>query len=356
VNVILLLMNRRQFVQVSAAAAVVRAEPFSNAETPSASSKIKIGFWGAAHSHALGKWKAIQDNPHFELVGIADDSVEVRQTFKDIKPRFYTRQELLDQTQALVVDSAVRDHARDAQTALQAGKHLHLEKPPSATFAEFEKLVALAREKALLLQVGYQWRYHAGFEKVFEAVRQGWLGRVFFVRAVMNIDLAKERRAEWAEFHGGGMFELGSHMIDPVIRLMGKPDRVTSRLRNDSGLADDLRDNNVVVFEFPQAMAVITNVTWQPNAMEHRTFEVCGTNGTMTLQPIEPPALRLDLAKAAGPYRQGKQEIPLPLPYERYVRDFQNLADAIQGKKPLAVSTEEDLLLHEWLLRACEMM
>jgi predicted dehydrogenase len=349
-------MNRRQFVQASAAAAVVGAEPFSDAEAPKANSKIKIGFLGAAHSHALGKWKAINANPNFELVGIADHSAEVRQTFKDIKPHYYTREELLAQTQAVVVDSAVRDHASDARTALEAGKHLHLEKPPSAKFAEFQKLVALAREKSLLLQVGYQWRYHAGFDKIFEAVRQGWLGRVFFVRATMNIDLVKERRAEWAEFHGGGMFELGSHMIDPVIRLMGKPDRVTSRLRNDSGLGDDLRDNNVVVFEFPQAMAVISNATWQPNAMEHRTFEVCGTNGTMTLQPIEPPALRLGLAKAAGPYRQGKQEIPLPLPYERYVGDFQNLAEAIQRKKPLAVSMEEDLLLHEWLLRACEMM
>ncbi len=348
-------MNRRQFVQASAAVAVVGAEPFSNAEAPNANSKIKIGFLGAAHSHALGKWKAIQANPSFELVGIADDSVEVRQTFKDIKPRYLTREELLAQTQAVVVDSAVRDHARDARTVLEAGKHIHVEKPPSAKFLEFERLVALAREKALLLQVGYQWRYHAGFEKIFEAVRGGWLGRVFFVRATMNIDLAEARRAEWAEFHGGGMFELGSHMIDPVIRLMGKPERVTSRLRNDSGLGDDLRDNNVVVFEFPQALAVITNVTWQPNAMEHRTFEVCGTNGTMTLQPIEQPALRLDLAKAAGPYREGKQEIPLPLPYARYVGDFQNLAEAIQRKKPLAVSMEEDLLLHQWLLKACEM-
>src|SRR5262245_32080456 len=142
------LMNRRQFVQASAAAAVVGAEPFNSAESTKANSKIRIGFLGAAHSHALGKWKAIQANPNFELIGIADDSAEVRQTFKEIKPRFFTHEELLAQTQVVVVDSAVRDHARDARVALEAGKHLHLEKPPSATLAEFQKLVALAREKS----------------------------------------------------------------------------------------------------------------------------------------------------------------------------------------------------------------
>ena len=45
------------------------------------------------------------------------------------------------------------------------------------------------------------------------------------------------------------------------------------------------------------------------------------TNGTATLQPIEPPTLTLDLAKSAGPYTKGTQNVPLPA-HQRYEGDF----------------------------------
>ncbi len=348
-------MTRREFVHASGAVALASLNAPSVSASPDPKTKIPLGFLGAAHPHAVGKWKILRENPAFDLIGICDSSPEVRATFKDLNASFISEPELLERAEALVVDSAVRNHARDARTALTANKHIHLEKPPSATLDEFAALVELAKSKSRVMQVGYQWRYHQGFEKIFEAVRQGWLGKVFLVQATMNIDLAPEKRAEWAEFKGGGMFELGSHMIDPLIRLMGKPSNVTSHLRHDSAISDSLKDNNVVVFDFPAAIGVVCNGTTQPNFFQHRVFQVCGSNGTMTLKPVEPPTLEADLSHAAGPYAPGKQIVSLP-PYTRYEDDFRDFADAIRGQKPLAVTFEEDLILHEWLLRACAMI
>src|SRR5438034_113141 len=82
-----------------------------------------------------------------------------------------------------------------------------------------------------------------------------------------------------------------------------------------------------------RAFAVITNSVSQPNANAHRAFEVLGTNGTAVLRPLEPGTLVFDLAKAAGPYRAGAQDVPLPA-FERYVGDFANLAEAVRGEKP----------------------
>jgi predicted dehydrogenase len=343
-------MNRREFVQASTAAAVVSLAQNNRGDQ----APIKIGFLGATHPHAIGKWKALQENTGFELVGIADDSPEVRSSFREVSPHYLSQRDLLSQCQAIVVESAVRDHARHAKIALEAGRHVHVEKPPSATLAEFRDLLKIAERNACTLQLGYQWRYHAGFHKVFEAVGAGWLGKIYLVRASINLDLAPERRAEWAEFVGGGMFELGAHLIDPVLRLMGKPAKVTSHLKNHSETKDGLKDNNVVVFEFPEALGIVTNMTAQPNPFEHRLFEVLGSNGTMTLSPLEPPALRLDLAKPAGPYQAGNNEIPLP-PFRRYIGDFAELAAVIRGEKKPSVSRDDDLLVHEWLLKACEM-
>ena len=337
-------MNRRTFVATLAGAATAYSA------NPSAR-RFKVGFLGASHSHAKEKIRILQSHPAFELIGATDESAAVRNTYASL--RWLGREELLSACEVVFVESAVRDHARDALAALRAGKHVHVEKPPSANLADLTEMAGLAREKALRVQVGYMWRYHPGFDAIFEAVRQGWLGRVQQVSGVMNNQLEPAQRPEWAEFKGGAFFEQASHLVDPLIRLLGTPAKVTPFLTSTVG--DELVDNNVAVFQFTNALGVISNYTHQPNASRHRCFEVRGTNGTMLLKPIEPPALQVDLTKPAGPYPAGSQSVPLA-PYSRYVAEIDAFAAALQKTSPLKVSLEDELLVHEWLLRSCGML
>ena len=343
-------MNRRAFLQTGACAIMGASTLSGQSPKP----KIKAGFLGVAHSHATGKWKVLQNSGEFELVGIAEESPKLRSEFEKLGANVLSARELLEAVDVVVVESAVRDLARNAKLALAARKHVHVEKPPGRTMAELRELVKLARDHERVLQVGYMWRYHPGFSKVFEAVRAGWLGKVTLIRGMIGNLLATERRAEWAEFSGGAMFELGCHMVDPLIRLLGQPVDVRPMLRRHAAADDDLKDNNTVVFEFSSALGVISNSTHQPNAFTQRSFEVFGTNGSAILKPIEPPTLQIDLAKAAGRYKQGVQTVPLT-GYERYVGDFVELAAAIRGEKPLSVTPDEELRVHDALLRACEM-
>lgn len=62
----------------------------------------------------------------------------------------------------------------------------------------------------------------------------------------------------------------------------------------------------------------------------------------------------MDLAKAAGPYPKGRHMVDLP-PYERYVDDFVELAAAVRGDKPIAVTPQEDLVVQEALIKASGM-
>jgi len=347
-------MNRRQFLSFAAVGATVlaSARPLRADARPR---RIKAGFLGGAHSHAAEKWRLVRESADYELVGMAEESAGVRARFEKQGARFLSVDALLEACDVVLVESAVADHARHAQQALAAGKHVHLEKPPADNLADLEALVRLARQKNLMLQVGYMWRYHPGFGAIFEAVQRGWLGQVYLVRGMIGTELSAERRPEWAQFKGGGLFELGSHLIDALIRLMGEPVSVTSLLRGHGGFADALMDNSVAVFEFPKAIGMIVNSTLQPNAGRHRVFEVFGTNGSATLQPIEPPTLQIDLAKAAGPYKAGLQTVPLPK-YERYVGDLAELAAAVRGERPLNVTLDEELRVQKWLLKACGMI
>jgi predicted dehydrogenase len=352
-------MNRRSFLKSSVAASALALLPKNSLAAESAgqqpSRRIKIGFLGASHSHASEKVRIAQSSAAFDFVGICDETSSVRQRYRDSKIRFISQDQLLQEAEVVAIESEVKDHAKHGKLALEAGKHVHLEKPAADTFDGCKELIALARAKRRLLQLGYMWRFHPGINAIMEAARQGWLGEIYLVRGTINTLIAAEQRPTWAPFPGGTMFELGCHLIDPLIRLMGKPTNVTTALRKQGAFTDDLVDNTVALFEFPKALGTITSATLQPDAGNNRSFEVLGTNGTAKVSPIEPPTLRIHLSKAAGPYAAGTQTIALPS-YRRYAPELAHLAEAILEEKPLNVTLDEELLVHEALLRACAMV
>jgi len=317
--------------------------------------RISIGFLGATYSHGPAKIKLAMSSPDWEFVGVCESSAAGRQACEELGAKIVSQNELFKHARVVVVESVVRDHAPHALLALKAGKHVHVEKPPAMKLADMEAMVALAREKRLLLQTGFMWRYHPGFHVIFEALRQGWLGDVFMVRGFISNTLAPARRLEWGEFGGGSMFELGSHLVDVTVRLLGKPKAVTPFLRRHGRFNDSLKDNNVAVLEYDRATAILINTALQAGPTPQRSFEALGTSGTATLQPIEPPVLALELAQPAGPYRKGSQKVPLPA-YQRYEADFAELAAAVRGERALSVSLDHELLVAETVLKVSDML
>jgi len=346
-------MNRRQFLSTAATATAVLSTPLA-IRSAEASRRIPIGFLGATYSHGPDKIKLAMSSPDWEFVGVCDESAAGRATCEKLGAKLISQDELFQRARVVAVESEVRDHAAHALLALEAGKHVHLEKPPATKLAEMQAVVALAREKRLLLQTGFMWRYNQGFTAIFDAVRQGWLGDVFLVRGFISNNVAPARRPEWAEFDGGAMFELGSHLVDATVRLLGKPRSVTPFLRRHGRFEDSLKDNNVAVLEYDRATAVLINTALQPVGTPPRLFEVLGTNGTATLAPLEPPTLSVHLVNPAGPYAQGAQKVPLPA-YQRYVDDFKELAAAVRGEKALTATLDEELLVAETVLQVSEM-
>lgn len=346
-------MNRRHFMASSAAAAASAA--FSTPlRAAAARARIPIGFLGVTYSHGPAKLELALKSPDWEFVGACDPTPAGRAICEKAGATMISQDELFARARVVAVESEIRDHAAHALLALNAGKHIHLEKTPVAKLADMQAIVALAREKRLLVQTGFMWRYHPGFQRIFEAARAGWLGDLYLVRGFVSNNLNAERRKEWAEFPGGSMFELGSHLIDAAVRLLGKPKSVTPFVARHGKFEDTLRDNNLAVLDYARARAVVFNTALQAGSTPQRSFEVLGTKGTATLTPIEPGKLTFDLTVAAGPYKKGPQEIPLPA-YKRYVDDFIELAAAVRGEKKLTVSLDDELLVAETVLRASGM-
>lgn len=338
-------MNRRTFASIAAGAALPAR----------AAAPIRIAFLGAQHSHAAGKIRVVEESPAYELAGIWEPSEPVRRSLHNVK--LLARDQILNDRsiRAVAVESDVPDHAEHARLALDAGKHLHLEKPPADSLAAFRELQALARRHEAIVQVGYMWRYNPAVKAALEAARSGWLGDVYLIRATMNTLIDATRRKEWARFPGGQMFEQGAHLCDMLVRLLGRPARVTPFLRKHGRYDDTLMDNTVAVLEWPGTLGVITASTLQPDSGPHRFLEIAGTAGTALVKPTEPPGLTIDLARDSGPYKAGLQQVPMP-PYQRYVDDFKDLAECIREGRALSVTPEQDFEIQETLLRASAMM
>ena len=256
-------MNRRELLAATGTALTVLPVALSAADAP-VKPKIRVGMLGATYSHAADKLKFILASPDWELVGVWEESDAGRETCRKLGARSLSQAEVLERSEVVFVESDIRDHAQHASRALRAGRHVHVEKPPATTLGEMRELVTLAREKRRLLQTGYMWRHHPGFGAILEAKRQGWLGEVFMVRAHIANNLTILRRPDWAEFPGGGMFEQGSHLVDVIVRLLGRPKEVTPFTRHHGAFADKLNDNNVA------ALAVLPGplraATWDEGA------------------------------------------------------------------------------------------
>jgi predicted dehydrogenase len=334
-------MNRREFVLGGAAASTQGKDP-----------PLRIAFLGGGHGHGSAKADTVRQSPDWELAGICEDDPAVRDAYARRGVPLLTRRQVLDDSsiRVIAVESFVPELAAGAKAALEAGKHIHLDKPPSASMEDFRAVLDLAARNRRLVQVGYMWRYNPAINRALEAARAGWLGDVFQLRGCINTSIPAAERRKLAQFMGGQMFELGGHLIDPMVRLMGRPERVTPYLRRDSRAEDGLADNTIAVFEWDRAIGTVVTASMQPRAFAHRALEIVGTRGTATVNPIEPPSLHIDLDLAAGPYKAGAQN--LTFAYRRYVDDFAELAAAVRGERKLEVTPGEDLLVEEALLRA----
>lgn len=349
-------MRRRSFLLgvASAAAASGQRKP------------IRIAFLGGGHGHARAKVALTRQSPDWELVGIYEPDAALMSAYARLGVPALSLSEILEDPSipVVAVESWVWDLAKLAKAAVEAGKHIHLDKPPAASMADFRAIIEAAARRGRLVQVGYMWRYNPAVNAALEAARAGWLGDVFQVRGLINTTIPPEERKKLARFKGGQMFELGGHLIDPIVRLMGRPVRVMPFLRHDHRELDDgLADNTMAVLEWERAIGTVTTASMHfpdperrgnAGALPYRALELYGTRGAAIVRPIEGPAtLHVDLSEAAGPYRAGPQSQTFP--YTRYVDDFAELAAAVRGEGRLRVTPEEDLLVEETLLRASGM-
>lgn len=158
-------------------------------------------------------------------------------------------QEILssEEVELVVVNTPDEFHYSMAKQALEAGKHVIIEKPMCLKSSEAEDLLALANRKNLLLTVYQNRRWDGDFRTVQKLIKEAKFGRLIEFeshfdryRTTITPNTWKEKGNEFA----GVLYNLGSHMVDQVFVLFGKPNAVTAHLKivRTGGVVTDYYD------------------------------------------------------------------------------------------------------------------
>lgn len=354
-------IQRRDFVRGATTAMI--ATPFIHTASHAADcAKIKVGQIGVQHAHASGKMATMRKyRDLYDVVGVVEPDEQRRKqaensgTYKDLK--WMTAEQLLNVKglQAVAVETQVKDLLSTGKACVDAGLHIHLDKPAGTSLSEFAALLKAATANKRTVQMGYMLRYNPAFQFMFNALKEGWLGELFEVHTVMSKVVGAGARKHIAEFSGGSMFELGCHIIDATVKVLGKPTKVHAHLRRTKPEQDTLADNCLAVLEYPKATATVRSSLLEIEGGRRRQFVACGTEGSVDIRPLEPARLQLALSKARGTFKRGYQEVNLPKSPGRYDGEFIDLAKIIRGEKEADFTPEHDLAVHETVLRASGM-
>jgi len=143
----------------------------------------------------------------------------------------------------IVIATPNDSHAHWVRAALEAGKHVVVEKPFALDLAEARALTQLAEERGLLLAVFHNRRWDSDYLTVKRAIEANRVGRIVHFESHMDRFRPVVRR-RWREGGGPGAgiwYDLAPHLVDQALLLFGLPSRVTAMLAGlrDGALGDD---------------------------------------------------------------------------------------------------------------------
>ncbi len=279
---------------------------------------------------------------------------------------FRTVEELLSNPdiELVVVGTPNATHFPLAKQALEAGKHVVVNKPFAETSAQAEELIALAKHKGVVVAPFHNRRWDGDFLTVQHLLASGQLGRLVTFESHFDRYKPLLNAKRWKEESGpanGLLMDLGPHLVDQALALFGMPSTVTAGIRAD-------RDSSQVEDAFDLHLSYPHRTVWlrattlaaepAPRFLLHGTagsFRKCGVDpqepaivagakvprlgeGDWLAEPEAAWGELVTAADRSRPAQLTRRRIPTdPGDYRSF---YLNVRDAIRGDANLTVTPE----------------
>lgn len=258
----------------------------------------------------------------------------------------------------IVISTPPSTHFELARQALDANKHVVLDKPFVATSDQARQLIELARARHRILSVYQNCRWDGDFKTLQQVLASNELGRLVTMESRYDRYRPGPRTKPWQEktLPGNGVLhDLGAHLVDQALVLFGTPQAIVAdvRLERDAAVVNDAF---TLCLHYPRLRV------WLSSTMLARTpgprFVAHGTLGSYVKYGLDPQERALQGGATLGGPHWGEEpeanwgtlatthddqpverRIPtIPGDYRKY---YENVRDAIWGVAPLAVTAEQ---------------
>jgi len=295
------------------------------------SDRVRLGVVGTGAMGELHCRVAAQMAGRFEFVGVHDINVaRARVVAEQFGTRAYERfEELLDRAEAIVIATPPATHAEVAIAALDAGRHVLVEKPIAADIADGERIAEAARRAGRACLVGHIERYNGTFRELATVLggerplAVGVRRLNFFAPRITNADVTEDLMIhdidlvlELAGEEPTDVFATGLRVetpdLDHVEALLSFPSGLVAALTASRITEDKIRRIDVVargryiVADLLRRTLTIhqrASSEWQPRGRDVR-FQLASVTQEVQLPSAEP--LQLELADFAGAIREGR--------------------------------------------------
>lgn len=193
-----------------------------------------------------------------------------------------------DQIEGVVIAAPAALHYKIAKQALEANKHVFVEKPLSLSVSEGEELCNISKQKNKILMVGHLLHYHSAYQKLKSLVTDGTLGDLRYIYS-NRLNLGKVRREEDI------LWSFAPHDISMILDLMGEEPR---DVRAEGGfyLSDDIADVTTTHLQFSNSKKAHIFVSWL-HPFKEQKLVVVGSKAMAVFIDGEPWEKKLQLYK-----------------------------------------------------------
>lgn len=309
---------------------------------------VGVGYWGknlARNFAELGALVAVADNHAPTAEAVAEQNGVPATDFDAMLTSAAV--------QGIVVATRAETHFELARRALDAGKHVFVEKPLVLDQGEAELLIARAAAADRVLMVGHLLRYHPAFQRMQQLVASGDYGALRYVYSD-RLSLGKIRTEEDV------LWSFAPHDLSMILALCGdEPDRVTAQ--GAPFVSPSISDFTTVDLAFPNGVKASVRASWLHYRKVQQIVAICDT-GTIVFEDSEPDWRR----KLAVYPHTIDRSAPVPVPVrgemayidlprsEPLKLECQHFLDCIADGRAPATDGREGLAVLRVLQRATE--
>lgn len=273
---------------------------------------VRLGFIGVGWI-GLHRLRALAETGLTEVTVLSDPNDEAVKRVTEIAPHAVRAEDveslLEHELDGVVIATPNAKHAEQAIAALERGIAVFCQKPLARTEQETRRVIASARASDRLLGVDLSYRHTAGVRRIRELVQSGALGTVHAAELIFHNAYGPDK--PWfldIESSGGGcVLDLGVHLVDLLVWLLGRPvERVYSRLYAKGGLLPStprqVEDYAVVQLHLEGGATAALQCSWHAHAGRDALIGVAlhGSEGGAVWQNVNGSFYDFEAARFSG--------------------------------------------------------